>query len=329
MKKDLETVRILLNDFLVLIDNRTTIFLVANEKTLLKILEWDLLIWKNRWQSIQEKSGDLTYWYELLNTSQSTILKIGERAIKEKQDLFTVCFLKNFQKHLEANKEESIQIEARTHYYREYLFHILFKLLIEFEKTDSLNEKEYMWNNFPAEWTITKENLEDETNLFARISLREFINWASIRIQEGKNIDPQLNDLTLNLFPEVDPRTWAVILTFCILGYDRVKSVIEQPWSFGYDISATAFFFSGKETIEEKIEAMEMQREEEKKIKIQNAYELGILLFPHIFKRELLVKYVEEASNLKFTKNSKEDHKKLEMLKIFKEILAILKDKVA
>jgi hypothetical protein len=329
MRKDLETLKILLNDFLVLMDNRTTIFLVSNEKVLPKILEWDLPIWKNRWQSLQEKSNDQIHWYELSNTSESTILKIGERGIKEKQYLFTVFFLKNFQKHLEAHKEESIQIETRTLYYREYLFAILFKLLIEFEEADSLNEKEYMWSNLPAEWKITKKNLEDKKNLFASISLHEFMDWAILRIQMGKDFDPQLNDLSTNLFPEVDPRVWAVILTFCYSAYDpsnRVKSVIEQPWSFGYDFSATAFSLSGGETIEEKLKAMELQREAERKIETQKAYELGILLFPHIFKRELLVKYIEEASNLKYTEDSTKDHKRIAMLEIFREILAILKD---
>jgi hypothetical protein len=44
MKKDPETLKNLLNDFLVLIDNRTTTFLVINEKLLLKILEWDVSV---------------------------------------------------------------------------------------------------------------------------------------------------------------------------------------------------------------------------------------------------------------------------------------------
>lgn len=327
MRKDLETIKVLLNDFLVLMDNRTTFFLVTNEKVLPKILEWDLPIWKNKWQSFQEKSHDQVNWSELSNTSESTILKIGERAIKEKQYLFTVFFLKNFQKHLEAHREESIQIETRTFYYVEHLFDILFKLLVEFEETDSSNEREYMWSNLPAEWKITKENLENKKTLLARISLRKFMDWAIVRVQMGKDFDPQLNDLSVNLFPEVDPRVWAVILTFCFLAFDpsnRVKSVIEQPWIFGYDIGTTVFTLSEGETIEEKLEAMELQREAKRKVKTQKAYELGILLFPHIFERELLVKYVEEASNLKYTEDSTKEHERIAMLKIFNEILAIL-----
>lgn len=332
MREDLETLKVLLNDFLILIDNRATIFLVINKKVLPKILEWDLAIWKNKWQSFQGKSNDRINWHELSNTSESTILKIGERAIREKQYLFTAAFLKNFQKHLEAHKEDSIQIGTRTLHYREYLFAIFFKLLIEFEEADNLSEKEYMWSSLPAEWKITKKNLEDKTNLFAYISLHEFINWASIRIQMGKDFDPQLNDLSINLFPEVDPRVWTIILTFCYLIYDpsnRVKSVIEQPWSFGYDFSATVFSLSAGETIKEKIKSMELQKETERKIKTQKAYELGILLFPNILSKELLVKYVQELSDLKYTEDSTKDHKRLEMLKIFNEILTILKGNAA
>jgi hypothetical protein len=144
MKKDPETLKNLLNDFLVLIDNRTTTFLVINEKLLLKILEWDVSVWKNNWQNLQEKAYSQTHWFELSNTLESTILKIAERGIKERQYFFTVFFLKNFQKHLEAHKEDSIRIGTKTLLYREDLFGILFKLLIEFEKTDSLNEKEFI-----------------------------------------------------------------------------------------------------------------------------------------------------------------------------------------
>jgi hypothetical protein len=327
MRKDLETIKVLLSDFLVLMDNRTTIFLVSNEKVLPKILDWDLLIWKNRWQSSQEKSVDLTDWFELSRTSESTILKIGERAIKENQFLFTVFFLKNLQKHLEAHKEENIQIGTETSYYRAHLFAILFKLLLKFEESDSLSEKEYMWSTFPAEWKITKNNLEDKKNLFSKISLYEFMNWASNRIQMGKDFDPVLNDLSINLFPEVDPRAWAVILTFCFLVFDpnnRVKSVIEQPWSFGYDFSATVFTLSGGETIEQKLKSMELQKEAERKNKTQKAYELGILLFPNVFEKKLLTKYVEEASNLKYTEDLRKEHKRTAILTILNDILATL-----
>jgi hypothetical protein len=331
MKKDLETTKNLLNDFLVLLDNRTTFFLVSNEKVLPKILEWNLVIRKNRWQSFREKSDDHTKWFELSRTCGSSILKIGERAIKEGQYLFTVFFLKNFKKHLEAHKEESSQTGTRTSYYLEYALNFLFNLLIEFEEIDSLNEKEYMWSNIPAEWKITSGNLKDKKNLFARIFLSRFLDWASVRIQMGKDFDPQLNDISVNLFPDVDPRVWAIILIFCVLAFDpnnRVKSVIEQPWSFGYDFGATVFTLSGEETIEKKLEALELQKEAERKIKTQEAYELGILLFPQVFERELLVKYIDEASKLTFTEDSSKDHKRIAILKIFSEMLEGLKNKI-
>jgi len=327
MRKDLETMKTLLNDFLVLMDNRTTFFLVSNEKVLPKILEWNLIIWKNMWQSFNEKSNDQTHWFELSKTSESTILKIGKRAIKEDQYLFTVFFLKNFQKHLEAHKKESIQIETGTRYYVIYLFDFLFKLITEFEETNSLGEKEYLWSNIPAGWKITKGNLEDKENLFAGISLHEFLDWAIIRVQMGKDFDPLLNDLSVNLFPEVDPRTWAVILTFCFSVFDpenRVKSVIERPWSFGYDFSATAFTVSEGETVEQKLEAMELQKEAIRKTKTQKAYELGLLLFPNVFEKKLVAKYVEEASNLKYTEDSTKEHRRVATLTILNDILAIL-----
>ncbi|HML02353.1 MAG TPA: hypothetical protein VK487_03155 [Candidatus Bathyarchaeia archaeon] len=324
MTNDLETTKTLLNDFLVLMDNRTTFFLVSNEKVLPKFLEWNLVIWKNTLQSSLRKSGDLVNWFELSKTSESTILKIGERAIKEGQYLFTLFFLKNFQKHVEAHKEESIQIEKERRYYVEYMFDFLFKLLAEFVEVDNLNEKEFMWSNFPAEWKITKDNLEDKRNLFARISLYKFLDWASTRIQMGRDFDPELNDLSVNLFPDVDPRVWAVILIFCTLAFDpnnRVRSVIEQPWSFGYDFGAAVYSFSGEEPTERQLETVRLQKEAVRKVKTQKAYELAILLFPSVFERELLTKYIEEASHLKFEEDHARDHKRIAMLKIFNEML--------
>jgi len=328
MRKELETVKTLLNDFLVLMDNRTTFFLVSNEKVLPKILDWNLTIWRNRWQSFNEKSNDLTHWFELLRTSESAIMKIGRRTIKEDQYFFTVFFLKNFQKHLEVHKKESIKIDAGTRYYVADLFGFLFKLITEFEETDSLDEKEFMWNNIPVGWKITKDNLEDKENLFSKILLHEFLDWAIIRVQMGKDFDPLLNDLSVNLFPEVDPRTWAVILTFCFLVFDpnnRVKSVIEQPWSFGYDFGAMVFAVSEGETIEQKLEAMELQREDLRKTKAQKAYELGILLFPNVFEKKLLAKYVEEAYSLEYPEDSPKERRRVAILTIFNGILANLK----
>jgi len=177
---------------------------------------------------------------------------------------------------------------------------------------------------FPYEWKVTKSNLLDKDNRIARISCNIFINWAAQRIQASQTFDRQLNDVSQNLFPEVHPEMWAVALIFVFSPYspeNRIKSVVERPWIFGYP--SRVFVFSGEKKSEEIMEEQIAQEE----IELKNTYELILLLFKEVFTEQLLKDYIKQANELKYLDDSAENRKKLQLLKLFNGLLATIEKK--
>lgn len=322
MKRDINAITSLLSDFMNSMERRSTIFLVGFEEVFSKILKWDLAVWKFRWQNLKgnEKRIEGMDWFELSHILGSIISRIGERVIKERQGFFSMFFLKHFQKHVEAHKEEQILVNNRRIYYVEHLFRIFCQLV--FEKVSSSDESYDFWKAFPSEWKVTKDNLVGEKSLIPKILLHEFLAWTRQRIWSNVSSDPQLNDVSTNLFPEVKPMIWAIVLIFVFSPFDpenRVKSVIERPWSFGYSFKPIVSF--GEKEIKEAIEAQKVQE----KLEIQNAYEMTRLLFPEIFTEELLKTYINQVNELKYAEESTENSRQAKMLDVFLGLLESLK----
>jgi hypothetical protein len=313
----------ILNDFSNSLDNRSTFFVINKE--VFQVLEWNLIVWKLMWQNWQKKSDDRTDWFETSRILDSIIRKIASLTLKE-QYFFSTIFLKNFQKHLEAHKRESIPIEEKTRFYVEDMLRIFYQILFEFEDVANYSEKDYMWSQFPNKWKITKENLIDKENLFSRISRHEFLQWTMQRLTVKRDTDLQLNDLSINLFPEVEPATWARILIFVLSPYNpenRVNSIIAVRRSFGYDMKAAFVSFSEGD-LKKQLESEMLQKEADRARALQNTYEFAAFLFPNIFTKENLKSFIQEATDLKYPENSMEEHNRQEFLEIFYGLQKVL-----
>ena len=322
MKRDIRPVARLLFDFSNSIDKRSAISLVGSDEIFPKILNWKLIAWKYSLAALGkgENMDERVKWFELAQVLDTTFRKIGERALEQKQFLFSTLFLQRFKDHAQAHSNEQIMLKNKKRYYIEDLFRLFYQLV--FEKVSGSEESDYFWSGFPPEWKVTKNNLLDEKNLIARISYRAFIDWAVNRIQSSQTFDRQLNDVSNNLFPEVHPRMWAMVLIFVFSPYsseNRVKSVVERPWTFGFRLRP--FIFFGEKKPEEIIKEQKAQEESE----IQNTYELTHLLFPGIFTEELLEEYIKQAGELKYPDDSTENHRKAKLLELFGGLLASLK----
>jgi hypothetical protein len=322
MKRDIRTAARLLFDFSNSIDKRSVISLVGFDEVFPKILDWKLTAWKYSLVALdkEENRDEWVKWFELDQILDTTFRKIGERVLEQKQFLFSTLFLQRFKDHAQAHSDEQIMIKNKKRYYIEDLFRLFYRLV--FEKVSGSDESLYFWSSFPPEWKATKNNLLDEKNSIARISYRVFIDWALNRIQSGQTFDLQLNDVSNNLFPEVHPEMWAMVLIFVCSQYsseNRVKSVIERPWTFGFRLKPFVFF--GEKKPEEIIQEQKVLEESE----IQNTYELTHLLFPEIFTEELLKEYIKQASELEYPENSQENRRKAKLLDGFGGLLAYLK----
>ena len=305
-KNELTLVKEYLNNFLAYINNRSIVLLVWPNGTFLKILEWHFRIWEKEYIFFANKykSSERMSYREIYGTLNSILQKIEERAFKESQSFY---FFEGFKEHAEKHKKKFVESEdkSKKYYYINYLFDIFYQKF--FEVIESSPERYNIWKFFPEEWKVTKNNITDTENDISRISLNKFFTWAGDRIlQEQEIIDRILDDVSRNIFPEVEPVFWARILFFVFSpdGEDKVKLAIERPWTFGY--VGRVIGFSGEHKIE---------------IQIKNTFELAFSLFRTEFTKENLEKYISILNELKYEKESKEENKRKRLLAMFEDML--------
>jgi len=254
----------------------------------------------------------------------SILNNIEERSLKEKR---VFSFFNYFKTHSENHKKEFIKIDNEEYYYAESLFNIFYPVF--FKNIAKLQSRYIIWKHyFPKEWEITKNNLEDKENVISKISLNMFLKWAQERIwQVQATPDWDLDEVSRNLFPELNPRLWAIILIFFHTPYgdNRVKSVIERSWNFGF-IGRVSRLYPGdiadKEE-ESKRKTIKMVQSAEK-VERKNTFELTYLLFKDQFSKENLGKYIKSLKELKYKEEPKKENKRLRLLDAFNEMLKFL-----
>jgi hypothetical protein len=300
----------LLGDFNNFINKRTDLFLKYSDMMLSRILEWHFEIWKKEYEYLgQDKKLDEWGMYSQLSRILDSIFRqIEIYALKEKASF---NFFDKLKKHTEKYKKESVSSRS----YVESLFDTFYQVF--FENIYDSPERFNIWEHYyPKEWKITKGNLQDSENIISEISLNNFLNWAPERIwQENKENDFLLDDLAKNLFPEVDPILWAKILIFIFSPYseNRLRSVIERPWNFGFMGRAKAY--SSEDEISR------MYKDEE-----INTFDLSYFLFKNEFTKIKLENYIKSLEKLSYPEDSKEDGKKSRLQYLFVKMLAFVKD---
>ena len=311
-----------LNNYLTFINNRSIIFLVVFKEVFPKILEWHFEIWKKEYEylSKDDKSNERGNYSEILRVLDSIFSKIEERSLKEREGF---SFFECFKKHAEKYKKEFVTgKENKKYYYIESLFGIFYQVF--FKNIENSPERYDIWEHyFPQEWKVTKTNLEDKEKIISRVSRYNFLQWAQERIWQAKEeFDRNLDDVSHNLFPEVEPVFWARILTFVFSPYgeNRVESVIKRPWNFGF-VGRIKTYSGYSENNEEFRKKMSEKMQSEEKTETKNTLELTNLLFPQQFSKENLEKYISDLKGLKYEKESKEEGKRLRLLRIFEEML--------
>jgi hypothetical protein len=307
MKDNLIIASKLLNDFNNFLGNRSTTFLTQIDGMLNNIVEWHFKVWKKEQEylGIEGELGVWSIYSNLSRTIASIFQQIETRALKERASF---PFFKILQDHAEKYKEESVS----SRYYNESLLNTFYQVF--FNLIYDAPQRYNIWNHyFPNEWKVTKSNLQNKENITSGISLNIFFEWASRRIWQTKDEnDLSLNDVSSNLFPDVDPILWARILIFIFSPYgeDRLRSVIERPWNFGF-IGRTRVYFGDQEE--------DMRRMYE--VDERNTFELIYFLFKKEFSMINLKSYIEALEKLSFSEKSEEERKRLTLLSLFREML--------
>lgn len=311
MENNLILISKLLNDFSNFIEKRSTIFLTRLNGMFVGVLEWHFELWKKEHELLGQYNmlSQWSMYSDLSRTIDSIFRQIEIRALKERAFF---SFLKMLERHAEEYRNESVS----SRYYVESLFGSFYQIF--FQNIYDSPERYNIWEHyFPKKWKVTKNNLQNSENIIASITLAKFFEWANARVwQTGDEKNFPLDDVSRNLFPEVDPILWAAILIFVCSPYseNRLRSVIERPWNFGFMGRVKVYTKPQKEKISRIYEV-------EKK----NAVDLAFNLFEEQFSESNLIGYIKSLEQLMYPEESLEETKRLRLKRIFTMMLDFLK----
>jgi hypothetical protein len=288
-------------------DLRSTIFLAGLDGVLDNILQWHFEMWKKEHEYLGkiDKRDEWRIYSDLSRTIDSIFRHIEMRSLKDRA---SYSFFSKLERH--ADKYETESVSSR--YYNEYLFGTFYQ--VYFQNIYDASDRYNIWNrNFPRKWKVTKSNLESSKYTISQITLNNFLEWASNRIwNTSEEKDYLLNDVSTNLFPEVDPILWALILIFIFSPYgdDRIRSVIERPWKFGF--VGRFRVYSGNQ--EDEIRRMNDDEE-------RNTFDLSYFLFGEQFSENNLKIYLRSLEMLSYPEQPVEERKRLRLQTLFTKML--------
>jgi hypothetical protein len=232
---------------------------------------------------------------------------IQDNAMKDKPSINAYAYMKEIQRIIH-NKDEQYQEYLLNNFYRSYFDRI----------KDSPSHFDIWHHYFPNEWKVTRSNITDERNNISSISLNSFLDWAIPRLESSREeSDFALDEAIRELFPDVDPISWATILIFLYTPYEpenRVKSVVESNWTIGK--MSRVHVRSSREEISK-----------DTKNERNSVYELASMLFEDVFSLDNLERYIDELRALKCDKGSTQNNHKLRLLYIFTGMLEYLRTK--
>lgn len=185
-----------------------------------------------------------------------------------------------------------------------------------------LKDADHVWDEFPKEWLITIENLNNkETNKIALSWLTAYMRWISDRniLVSTKDAhyeeDFLADSVTNHLLPTVEPRMWADLIAFHWSPYGvsdnetsehaQIRGFVERQKRFG-SIGRTYGFWvdDGKGSVESRF-----KQEYDKNLEETVNMATRTTVFPLLIHEASLKKILAEFGNFKYPKNSLEQDK--------------------
>ncbi len=304
----------LLEDFLSNIQNRNKIFILVFPEFFPKILEWHLIFWKKQFSKFAKDKEDRNETevdiktFEADHIVDQIIRYVTKEALTENTGN-AFSYFKHLETHIDKYETEQIVGSQHTYVYIEHL-PIYNDILDQLPKS---REAYDIWGHyFPAKWKITISNLKD--HIVSRVWLNRFLEWSRSRIWSGgKEWDKDLDEVSKELFPSVDPIIWAKILAFVMRPWSdsRIKAIVENDQNFGYIGRIFTGWGDGVET--------DFARQHEEQLK--ETINVAIFIFGGLFTVDNLNQWLNELSSLSYPEDS-DEHRRKEQ---WKEILTALK----
>jgi hypothetical protein len=325
----------LLNDFTQSSKNRSTFFLIYN--VLPKILEWHIHTWRNEIKLLDNPSKLNTWadYFQMGNLLDSVFSLTEERMLTDNAPV-DYGFFKCLEGHLNKYRDEVIRVKEVDHHYVQDILSTFYRTFLN--KISQSPKGRDVWDHyFPKKWKVSQSNVLDVNPILSRVSFDQFIRWAQDRIRQSHEIktDYDLNEVSENLFPEVDPVTWAQVLIFTLLPYDpaaRIKSVIQTPWIFGF--STRIRMYQGdheedKESLFKRVEqetSRAIKSDEDRTYSFVIALRTFVPLFYHTFTESNLENFINQAKQIDISEDAEQERKRKKLLELFQGLQRALKN---
>lgn len=195
-----------------------------------------------------------------------------------------------------------------------------------------IGDVSHVWDDFPEEWKITFDNLEDrEVQSIAFSCLTAYMQWITKREllmdQNGYKLDHLADEVTKKLLPKIDPQIWSDMMAFHWSSYGReenessehgqIRGFVERTKTFGL-WGRTYGFWEVKDDqgIEERF-VNQRDAEIEETIKIATK----TTIFPNFTNKSSFLALLSEINNFpEYEEGSAEDKKLRDLKRVFKLI---------
>lgn len=319
--KNFDNVSQLITDFESSICNRSTLLLIFRREVFPKFLGWHMEIWSKKNQySIK---GQMKKWHECDVTLRALTTIIREVSKRAYDDVAFTIFIKKFREHIGKHLDKVILKNDEEIYYVDSLLAYFYQDFFNIMQSKDFLTSYSLWEVFPAEWKISTKKVK---TTIARSTLNNFYRWARPRIvTPEKEYDSMLETVVMNIFPDVEPITFCIILYY-VFSYgvrgQEIKTIVESKRNFGLCGRPYARFIKDETEFKKDFEDYTSQQTD-------NALKLALTLFPAQFSQTNLTKLLDELNRLKteYESNPENENKRKQFVGIFERMDQILKTK--
>ena len=289
----------LLEGFLNNIQNRNKTFILVFPEFFPKVLEWNFIFWKKQFSKFAKDKEDRNETEVDIKTFEADhiidqIIRYVTKEALTGNTSNAFSYFKHLEDHIDKHSTEEIVGSKHAYVYIEHL-PIYNDILDQLPKS---REAYDIWGHyFPTKWKITVSNLKD--HIVSRAWLNRFLEWSRSRVwgaSDKKGWDKELDEISRELFPNVDPIIWAKILAFVMRPWSgsRVKEIIDNSPNFGY----VGRVFSGWG---DDVEKNFVQQHEEE---LKNTIETAVFIFGGLFTIKNLNEWLSELDKFEYEKDS-------------------------
>jgi hypothetical protein len=307
-----QTAKHLLGSFIENIEKRNKTFLLVFPEFFPKILEWHYLVWHEQYSRF-EKGGnrktDIGTSIIEIDFLLDQIIKFLTKEALLGKSVGSFSYFDTLKEHFDKYKDSEIEGDQHRYLYLESI--PIYEDL--FESIPLSSESYTIWDSyFPIEWKVTASNLK--TSTASRVWLHRYIQWSQSRIwKDREGWDKNLEEISAELFPEVEPMLWAQIYSFVFSPWSdsRVKNMVERPLNFGLAGRVVSGWGDDFD-----VQSGKLYEEYEK-----NSYTLAQQLFGNLYTEENLNIWIEELRTLSYLDQSDESRRRDYLVTIFTNLL--------